>query len=89
MNRIGTVILLMIVLIPVLLFILEFYLCKKDSKWALIIPMVVACFFILLGFYAVIISGTMFGIYFVYRQIEKDKQSKKSEIDKMNIQDLD
>lgn len=51
--------------------------------------MVVACFFILLGVYAVIISGTMFGIYFVYRQIEKDKQSKKSEIDKMNIQDLD
>lgn len=89
MNRIGTVILLMIVLIPVLLFVLEFYLCKKNSKWALIIPMVVACFFILLGLYALVISGTMFGIYFVYRQIEKDKQSKKSEIDKMNIQDLD
>ena len=77
-----------IILIPALLFIFEFYLCKKKSKFALVLPIISACFFVIIGFYALIISAIMFGIYFIMKHIEKEKKDKQSELDKMNIQDL-
>ncbi len=61
---------------------------KRNSKIAIILPIIIACFFVILGFYAVIIAAIMYGIYFVVQYVEKDKQSKLSEIEKMNIEDL-
>ena len=87
--RIATFTLFGMILIPALLFVFEFYLCKQKSKIALIFPIIVACFFVLIGFYALIISAIMFGIYFVMKHIDNENQSKQSELDKMNIQDLD
>ena len=87
--KIVTFILVGIILIPALLFCFEFYLCKKNSKFALILPIITACFFILVGFYALIISAIMFGIYFIMKHIGEKNQTKQSELDKMNIQDLE
>lgn len=87
----SRVIIMMIFIIsmPILLFVTEFYLCKKESKFALILPIIVATFFVFFGFYPLIISGIMFGIYFVMKHIEKENKSKQCEIEKMNIQDLE
>lgn len=87
--KIMTSIILGIILIPVLLFLFEFYLCKKQSKFALVLPIITACFFVVIGFYALIISAIMFVIYFAMKHIEKEQQYKQSELDKMNIQDLE
>lgn len=81
--------LIWVLFISVLLFALQFLLCKRTSKGAIILPLIVACFFIILGLYALFIAAIMFGIYFVMRYIEKEKERKLSEIEKMNIQDLD
>lgn len=69
---------------PILLFILEFFLCKNNSKMAKILPIIVACSFLIFGFYSLIIAGIMYGIYFIMKR----KQDKITELDKMNIQDL-
>ncbi len=80
--------LIVLLIVPVLLFVFEFFLCKKKSKFALMLPIIPACCFIFMGFYALIISAIMFGIYFIMKHIEKEKKDKQSELDKMNIQDL-
>lgn len=82
------VMLLGIILLPTILFVLQFFLCKQNSKVALVLPIIVACFFVVIGFYAVIISAIMFAIYFVIEALEKKKKEEQSELDKMNIQDL-
>lgn len=87
--KIMTSIIFGIILIPVLLFLLEFYFCKKQLKFALTLPIITACFFVVFGFYALIISAIMFVIYFVMKHIQKEQQYKQSELDKMNIQDLE
>lgn len=87
--RVGTTVILVLLVVPLLLLILEFFLCKKKSNLAFALPIVVACFFVFLGFYALIIALIMFIIYFAMKYIEKENQKKRSEIEKMNIQDLD
>jgi len=79
---------MLFILLPTLLFLLEWYLCKKQSKFAIILPVIVACFFVLLGFLAIGVAGIMFLIYFVMKHTENEYQKKLSEIDKMNIEDL-
>ncbi|MFI3202088.1 MAG: hypothetical protein R3Y54_11325 [Eubacteriales bacterium] len=76
-------------LVPIMLFLAELYLCKKKSQVARILPIIVACFIILVGPYAIIISAVMFGIYFTTNHIEKKKQEQQSALDKMSIQDLE
>lgn len=87
--RFATFMIFAIILVPVLLFAFEFYLCKKKSKFALVLPTIAACCFLLVGFYAIIISAIMFGIYLVVKHMDKEAQSKQSELDKMNILDLE
>lgn len=81
-------ILIFIIGVPIISFGLEFFFCRINSKVAVILPIVMACFFVVLGFYALIIAAIMFGIYFVMRYLKKEKQVKLSEIEKMNIEDL-
>ncbi len=78
-----------ILIISIILFAAEFYLCKKKSKAALILPIVIACFFILIGVYALIVAAIMFGIYFIMKHIDAELQKKQSELAKMTIQDLE
>lgn len=78
-----------IIIIPILLFIFQFYLCKNNSKFALILPTIVACFFIFFGFLALIVSGIMFLIYFIMKHLQKETQVIQSDLEKMNIQDLE
>lgn len=89
MSNMVVFIALGIVLLPALLFVFQFYLCKKNSSFALVLPIIVACFFILFGFYALIIAAIMYGIYFVMKYVEKEKCSKQNELERMNIQDLE
>lgn len=86
--RIMFFMVVIMILLPVILFGMEFYLCKKKSKAALVLPIVTACFFVLFGFYALGLSGILFGIYFVMKHLDTAKESKRTELDKMNIQDL-
>ncbi len=74
--------------IPLVLFFVEYMLAKKQSKLAVILPTIVLCFAVILPIVA-ITAIIMFVIYFVVRHLEKEKQEKMSEIEKMNIQDLD
>lgn len=86
--RITLFMLIPLIIVPIILFIVEFFLCKKQSKFATILPIITACGFILTGFHAIITAGIMFGIFFVMKYLDKEKQSKQSELQKMNIQDL-
>lgn len=77
-----------LMIIPFVLFFIEYRLAKKQSKLAIILPTVVLCFAVLLPFIA-IPSIVMFVINFVVKYLDKEKQEKLSEIEKMNIQDLE
>lgn len=77
-----------ITLIPLALFFVEYKLAKANSKYAIILPVVVLCFAIIIP-PTIITSIIMFVIYFVMKHLEKERQEKLSEIDKMNIQDLE
>lgn len=81
--------LILVITLPMILFILEWYLCKKESKFAIFIPVIVACFFVLFGFQVLGISAIMLLIYVVMKCVLNEKRKSLSEIDKMNIQDLE
>lgn len=85
-NVAVTLIVLMIV--PLILFFVEYHLARKQNKVAVILPVVVLCFAVIIPPVA-ITSIIMFVIYFVIKHLEKEKQGKLSEIEKMNIQDLE
>lgn len=74
--------------VPLLLLLLQYMLCKRKSKMALFLPLIVASFFIIFGLSALILSAIMFGIYFVMRYLEKEKQATLSELEKMDIEDF-
>ncbi len=87
--KITFVVAILLLIVPACLFFLQYRLCKKQSNFALILPIIVACFFVILGFYALIISGIMYGIYFIMKKLEKDKQDKEDDVKRMTIQDLE
>ncbi len=86
--RITAFMIIIFLALPIILFFMQYKLCKKKSKWALILPTIVASFSALVGYYTLILSAVMFLMYFVNEKLEKEKQSIKSEIEKMNIEDL-
>lgn len=86
MNVLIALIVLMI--IPLILFLMEYRLAKSQSRMAVILPVVVLWFSVII-LYAAIISAIMFVIYFVVKYLEKEKQKKLSELEKMNIHDLE
>ena len=83
-----TIALLVLIGIPLILFYIEYRLAIKGSKLAIILPTIVLCFAVIMPIVA-ITSIVMFVIYFVVKYLEKEKKDKMSEIDKMNIQDLE
>lgn len=80
--------LLFLMVIPLILFYIEYRLAKQGSKLAIILPTIVLCFAVIIPIVA-ITSIVMFVINFVVKYLEKEKKDKMSEIDKMNIQDLE
>ncbi|MEG1500589.1 MAG: hypothetical protein RR396_01385 [Clostridiales bacterium] len=86
--KIATGLILTMITLPVILFIIEYFLAKNKNRAAMILPMIVACFFAIAGFYALIIGAIMFAINLIMQHIDKEKQAKLSEIEKMNIEDL-
>lgn len=86
--KIATNVIFIITIIPIILLIIEVFLAKKDFMGGILLPAAVACTFVSLGFYSLAVAGVMFLIYFVTRYLEKEKYSKLSEIDKMNIKNL-
>ena len=80
--------LLLFIIIPLLLFICEVILAKKGSKLAVILPVIVLCFAVILGYYPIIIAAVMAVIYLAVNHLKKIKDNQNSEIDKMNINDL-
>lgn len=77
-----------LILLPLLFFGAEIFLCIRFPKFALIPPIAAATLFFILGFYALILAAILVGIYFVIRHIRKEKQARLSEMERMNIQDL-
>ena len=69
--------------IPVILFTLQWYLCKKKSKHAIFLPIIVGCLYILLGLPVLGVSVIMLLTY-----ILNEKKKRTLEIEKMTIQDL-
>lgn len=84
----SLIVLTVLMIIPLILFFIEYKLAKQQSKLAIILPTVVLCFAVIMPIIA-ITSIIMFVIYIVVKYLEKEKQNKVSEIDKMNIQDLE
>jgi len=83
-----TFILIVLMIIPLILFFIEYSLAKQQSILAVILPTIVLCFAIIIPIFAVT-SIIMFVINYVVKYLEKEKQGKISEIEKMNIQDLE
>lgn len=67
---------------------LQVFFCKRHSKMALILPIIAACGFIIVGIPAIFEAAILFAIYFVNKMLEKEKQESLAEIEKMNIADL-
>jgi hypothetical protein len=89
MSVISTIIAISVVMIiPLILFYIEYMLAKRQSKLAIILPTIVLCFAIIMPI-NVLTSIIMFVIYYVVNYMRKEKSDKMSEIDKMNIQDLE
>lgn len=84
----ATIAILVFIGIPLILFYIEYKLAMQGSKLAIILPTIVLCFAVIMPIVA-ITSIVMFVIYFVVKYLEKEKKDKMSEIDKMNIQDLE
>lgn len=84
----ATIAILVFIGIPLILFYIEYRLAMQGSKLAIILPTIVLCFAVIMPIVA-ITSIVMFVIYFVVKYLEKEKKDKMSEIDKMNIQDLE
>lgn len=78
-----------VIVIPVSLFICEFLLCRRESAFALVLPIATASCFIFVGVYAFFIAAIMFGIYFIMKYMRAEKIKNQSELTKMNIQDLE
>lgn len=83
-----TLTLAVFMIVPLILFYIEYRLAKIHSRMAIILPVVILCFSVIVPFVA-ITSIIMFVIYFVEKYLEKEKREKLSEIEKMNIQDLE
>ncbi|MDD4047156.1 MAG: hypothetical protein WCR90_05750 [Sedimentibacter sp.] len=89
MSLISTIIAITVVMIiPLILFYIEYRLAKQQSKLAIILPTIVLCFAIIMPI-NVLTSIIMFVINYVVNYMRKEKSDKMSEIDKMNIQDLE
>lgn len=86
--QIAANVMFFITIVPIILLVIEAFLAKKDFMGGILLPATVACTFVILGFYSLAVAGVMLLIYFVTRYLEKEKYSKLSEIDKMNIKDL-
>lgn len=74
------------IIVPIILFFVEYILAKKASKFAIILPTITLFISIFLGAFYILISAIMFLIWYL---VKKSVEKKLSEIDKMNIQDLD
>ncbi|GEM_PF-2062189 len=83
-----TLVLGLFMIVPAILIVLEIYFCKNQMRAALIMPVVVACCFIIFGIYAFMLAAVLFIIYYVFNHLQKVKESKSKEIDKMSIEDL-
>lgn len=76
---------LALVLIPLLLFALEFLLAVKAFRAALILPAVVMCLTFWLGGFALMLGGVM---YCICGMVWLIRREKKTERERMDIQDL-
>jgi hypothetical protein len=83
---IGLFNLINFIIIPIILFFVEYILAKKASKFAIILPTMALFISIFLGAFYILISAIMF---LIWHLVKKSAEKKLSEIDKMNIQDLD
>lgn len=83
--------LILVLSLPMILFILQWYLCKKESKYAIFLPAIVACICILFGLPAFGVAAIMLLIYIIMTCIlsVKKKKTLELEIEKMAIQDLE
>lgn len=85
---VNITLMLLMIIIPAVLFFVEYKLAKKQSRMAVILPVIVLCFAVIILYFA-IYAVIMFAIYFLVKYLEKERLEKLSEIDKMNIQDLE
>ncbi len=84
-------VLIFVIFIPLILVglgVLVYRCAKSKNIWGLIIPLIVACFALLLGWISLIGAGLLVAVYFITRYNEKLKAEKKNEIDRMNKMDL-
>lgn len=80
-----------VIFIPLILVglgVLVYKCAKSKNIWGLIIPLIVACFALLIGWLPLIGAGILVAVYFITRYNEKLKAEKKNEIDRMNKMDL-
>ena len=77
--------LVVVLLFPLLCFGLELFLTRRESKAALIAPVVVMCLTIWLGWVSLLTGIIMYVIYGVMHVLRK---RKASEMDQMKLEDL-
>lgn len=86
-------ILAVLLVVPLLCFVIEFFLAAKHPTGGLVFPVVIMCLFVLFGYITLIWGAIMFLIYFIVQHLKKKKdaeeQKKLAEMDRMNIHDLD
>lgn len=81
--------LILAITVPIILLVLQWYLCKKKFKFAIVLPAIVACFYLLLGLPLIGVSSIMLLIYIIMTCVLREKKKRTLEIEKMTIQDLE
>ena len=81
--------LILVITVPMILLVLQWYLCKREFKFAIVLPAIVACFYLLFGLKLIGVSAIMLLIYVVMTYVLEEKKKITSEIEKMTIQDLE
>lgn len=86
--RINMMMLCMLIVMPMILYVVEYWLAKNQHKAALILPIVVACFMVIFGLYAIMVAAIMFVIYYIQKLKHKKASEELSELEKMRLNDL-
>lgn len=87
-SNIIILITILMIAVPLILCGVEYVLSKRQSKAALALPVAAACFFFLLGIYALVLAALLFLVYFVAGRAGRNRAKQESEINRMKIDDL-
>ncbi|MGI6030149.1 MAG: hypothetical protein ACOX7F_01450 [Eubacteriales bacterium] len=84
-----TVTMVVLLTVWIVLVVVEYQLAKRRSRWAFLLPAIVAAVSVLLvGWVGIALAAALAGICAAVWLWQREEQGQQKELDKMDIQDL-